>query len=476
MNGPKDSFEEFFHQSYKDSEVVNQAGDWNLPSDAVWEGIQEGMAEERKLSFAFLKWPWSAIAASYLLIMGGYQFIEQYTEENDLATLAITEVLVSDDNFQNENVLRADEFIHPENIKEEKIEKRIVQNLNENWNVQAINSLDISKLHSESLDFQKSDLPFSANENTVQSIGNQLIIKRKVPSKLLNKEIVERLTTANFPKLVSLDAKRQKLPLPPITPMVKKSSNLYLSANYSTISETLKPSDLIFPLPLVSDKTELAKGNSVGLDIGWTNKKGLGIETGIHYTHLTKETNINQLIPTPLNDTDLTLDESIPLTLGWSDAYGSKELIFQLQNDLNNSTANLTAANIQIKQWTQSRFIEIPLLMRKDWTIGKWSVSAKTGLLNRFNISNTFEAPTVTLEEAELDLVTNEFRPKVGIQNNKYIPQLIAGIGVEYFIQPNLSVYVEPTFSRSLRPVIDFSFANIHSQNKAVTMGMRYHL
>jgi len=128
---------------------------------------------------------------------------------------------------------------------------------------------------------------------------------------------------------------------------------------------------------------------------------------------------------------------NVDLTL--NDAYGSSEIGLRLFN-ANNPSEKGIPLSIRLAQSTQSRFVEIPLLVRKNWHIGKWSIGVTS------------------------------------IENNKYTPQIIAGIGVEYFIQPNLSVYAEPSFSKSLRPTIDFGFASIQSQNMAMMVGMRYHL
>jgi len=158
-----------------------------------------------------------------------------------------------------------------------------------------------------------------------------------------------------------------------------------------------------------------------------------------------------------------------------NDAYGSSEIGLRLFN-ANNPSEKGTPLSIRLAQSTQSRFVEIPLLVRKNWRFGKWSVGVKTGLLNRFNVSNTSESPNITVEDNEFEVLASEFRRDTSIENNKYTPQIIAGIGVEYFIQPNLSVYAEPSFSKSLRPTIDFGFASIQSQNMAMMVGMRYHL
>lgn len=456
MNTPKDNLEDFFHQSFRDSEIVNDSGDWNLPSDAVWEGIQDGMTEERKLSFVFLKWPWSAIAASYLLLMGGYQFLDNNSRKNDLTSATpVTELLVDNDN----------------RVAEAPCVEDLISKNNE---VATIPYFPI--ITENNLVENKTVTSDNIKMIPVQDVDSHLFIKAVKGMELQEEWTVNALAALNIEKVTSPLPSPQAINLATPTPVLPSTSNAYVALNFSPTTETLKAQDLIYPLPLNADQTEIAKGKSIGIDVGLTNNKGWSIETGIHYTQMAKETLINQLIPTPLSETDLTIEESEQLTFDWSDAYGQKEVDFNIKNTTSIPPVNVTALNMKLTQKTKSHFIDIPILVRKNWVFGKLNISAKTGLLNRFNVANSYEAPTLTSEDNRFELLATEFRQNTVIENNRYVPQLVAGIGLEYFIQPNLSVYVEPTFSKSLRPVIDFSAAAIHSENKALTMGMRYHL
>ena len=116
MNGSKDNFEDFFHESFSDSEVVKKAGDWNVPSEMVWDEIQEGLTEERKLSIAFFKWPWSAIAASYFLFVFGYQFLEKNVDKTDIKEIAAVEATIAptDINLELDATPSMDELIRPD--------------------------------------------------------------------------------------------------------------------------------------------------------------------------------------------------------------------------------------------------------------------------------------------------------------------------------------------------------------------------
>lgn len=481
MNEPKDNLEDFFRQSFDDAETVNQAGEWNMPSDAVWEGIKEGMTEERRLSFAFLKWPWSAIAASYLLLVGGYQFIEKYTKQTDLASAVVVEELMVENEVLTDDMPSADEFIRQTMNKQV---VALVKPINQTKNLPVLAYMEGDKLYSESLDlldFSKSahrhsggsDLSLFAKKNKIDNIDNQLITKKEEVLKLQNRETLDNLTSIGIQNVVSLNAKSPTINVPPITTPTKKQSNLYIATNYSTISEDFKPYNLSAePADQLVANTKVSKGRSVGIDLGWTNKKGWAIETGIHFSKQEKETVVNRVIPAQLLQANVNTDGTSKVDLAWNDTHGENGVGLAV----NNPSDIKTALSLQLTQNTQHRFIEVLFLVRKNWRIGKLNLSVKTGLLNRFNSSNTYEEPSIVDENDQFQVVANELKRNTSIEPKKYVPQLIAGFGLEYFIQPNLSVYVEPSFSKSIRPIIDFGFANIHSQNKAVTMGMRYHL
>jgi len=455
MNNSKDNLEDFFHQSFKDEESVNQAGDWNLPSDAVWEGIQEGMTEERKLSFIFLKWPWSAIAASYLLIMGGYQFFEKYIEQQELSSTNLTEELLVDVKSTTE-VPSIEEF--------SPLEKEI-----------PIKSI-AAKLPINRSSFKATEKIENQSFNLIESIDNQLVISKKKKLKLEEKWLFGKIDFLNQKNVSNLEFSEQTININPVTPALKKPSKMYVAANYSAISGDSKVFIASDENNELMAKEKNTQGSSFGVNVGWSNKKGWAIETGIHYTQLANEAVVTQTIPGQVLAANSNSSGISEIDMTMNNAYGSSEIGLRLINKGGNTSETGMALSIQLAQTTQSRFVEIPLLVRKNWNIGKLNVSVKTGLLNRFNVSNEFETPSITVEDNQFEVLANDFRRNTRIEQNKYTPQLIAGIGLEYYIQPNLSVYIEPTYSRSLRPVIDFGFANIHTQNKALTMGMRYHL
>jgi len=193
MNGSKDNFEDFFHESFSDSEVVKKAGDWNVPSEMVWDEIQEGLTEERKLSIAFLKWPWSAIAASYFLFVFGYQFF----------------IAPTDINLELDATPSMDELIRPD--------KGSATNNIVYTATAPINNLSTKQI--AGLDKQVIDA-FEITENS-------LVVNEAREGQ--EKWTSEPLDFHFANNLINFESPEEKININSITPALKKSSSIYLA-------------------------------------------------------------------------------------------------------------------------------------------------------------------------------------------------------------------------------------------------------
>lgn len=456
MNQSTDNLEDFFNQSFNDDEKVNNAAEWNLPSEPVWEKIQDGLTEERRLNVLFFKWPWSAIAASYLLMVGGYQFFQSYIEVPISNTSIVFEEPIRNGLSMDTDIACADEF-----------NQYISNGEKVNLSVQPT-----PKYLAEITTINFNNEIIITNKN----VDNQLVIKGFENNSIPEKWLLDPLDLHSFKNLKILNPK--PINLPNITPAIKKASNVYVAANYGFINEDLKKNNFSREnQDFFAAKETHATGNSVGIQIGLENKKGWAIETGIHYTKIAKDLMVNQSITPQDLPQDLITNGEGDLKMGWHSSTGYNEQMLTLRNNSTTPIAVVEPLNIDIIQKTQKEYVDIPLVLKKRWVSGKLGLSVKSGILNRFEIDNSLEASTIKLADAELEVLASEFKQNTtAIKNNKYVPHVVAGIGVEYFIQPNLSVYIEPTFTKSLRPVIDFGFANVTAQNSMVNLGVRYEL
>ena len=125
-------------------------------------------------------------------------------------------------------------------------------------------------------------------------------------------------------------------------------------------------------------------------------------------------------------------------------------------------------------------YLDVPILLRKQWSKGRWGFMVKSGLLNRFELENNIKAPSVALDDSRFKVFEPQFirsnRPRGNISTASYLPYFVASIGVEFYLQSHLSIYLEPNFATTIKPLINFGFGRIHAQNNSLNMGMRYHL
>ena len=121
--------------------------------------------------------------------------------------------------------------------------------------------------------------------------------------------------------------------------------------------------------------------------------------------------------------------------------------------------------------------LDIPLLVKKQWAIGHLGLNIRAGLLNRFIIDNNLETFNVTVNDARFQsrIEPNEERNSTN-KLSTYSSNFLAGFGVEYQLQPKLSVYAEPTFVRSIQPIAKIGFADIFAEGTMVNFGIRYQL
>jgi outer membrane protease len=116
-------------------------------------------------------------------------------------------------------------------------------------------------------------------------------------------------------------------------------------------------------------------------------------------------------------------------------------------------------------------------MVKREWMIGALGLSLKAGILNRYLIQKKFELENVALDDVRFNSRTTSFRERPNSKLTKnYTAHYLVGVGVAYAIQPNLSIYVEPTFSKSIQPLINIGSGSLYQESKTLQVGIRYHL
>ena len=123
----------------------------------------------------------------------------------------------------------------------------------------------------------------------IESIENQWVASEKKELELEEKWLFGTVDFLSQRNVSNLEFSEQAININPIAPPLKKTSKMYVAANYSAISGDTKVFTVSDEHNELMAKEKNIQGSSFGVDVGWYNKKGWTIETGIHYTQLANE-------------------------------------------------------------------------------------------------------------------------------------------------------------------------------------------
>lgn len=497
-NNSKDNLEDLFRKSFHNPDRINQKDGWNVPAEEVWEGIQTGLASDKKPRRKLLYWHWAAIAASFLLIISFFQLYQDAQRIKDLSNqLNENEQIVKDIKNQLETIEQSK--VEQQNITAQKEAinsqpTRKNQPLNTNNtttysnNTTAFNkrqnfTKSFSKFDQNEPSFSTTDLEkmaVKASNNTLISSVNSIQDKAELEGlKAANQiTVLAQLPTLN----TSLSIGNRPIFLnTPITPVIKKTTSFYVATDYAPVWTNIQHKDFLLAPPNFFPKREQQENSfSLGLQMGilWNGKWAL--ETGIRYLHTNNKVSHNRAIPFNFLEEQLNgqgeYESSFSMQLNSSG--GAVETDVVVARSSATEIAEETELNFDITFSNSLTYLEIPFLLKREFRVGNLGLSLKAGLVNRFLIDKSFNFQQIELDDARFQFRPRGFREHANTrqQPNTYSNQYLVGFGLAYHVSPKLAIYAEPTFTRNIKPILDVGRASIIAQNKSVNVGMRYTL
>ena len=498
---PIDKLENFFRNYFNDSEKVNQADGWNVPSEGVWDNIEKGLAKGKKPEKKFLYWQLVAAAASVLLLLSLFQVYQSNLQIESLSK----KIVINNQAVQNIkadlqalNKERAQErksvilFTEESNNANRKISSLKKINKNNPKQVTAFNPdiisnlLDFKFVVSTSSDDKLEEVTFVGdttllplNEKISNNQNKDLNVFPLQKVKSINNNILLELLPSLTNQLDIATRNINSFNLP-ISPVLKKRPRIYLAASYSPVQTTIKSKDLQSNRNDFFPKREFQEtAFSTGLQFGVKLKKGWSVETGLRYSSTEKSIQHNRVIPYQILQEGLNgngnYESIVKLQLGSSD--GEVDTNISLSRSSSSTIASDTKINMDINYASKRSYLDLPLLVKKEWASGSLAFSLKTGLLNRFLLNRSFELQRITIDDIRFNSKTNVFRERPNSKSNSsYSAHYLAGIGLEYTFRSDLAFYIEPTFIRSIQPTNDSKEASIYTQSKVLNIGFRYML
>jgi len=264
----------------------------------------------------------------------------------------------------------------------------------------------------------------------------------------------------------------------PVVPVLKKQPQFYLSADYAPVLNTVRSKGFQFGGNEFFPRREVQEtAYNTGLQVGMKWGKGWSMETGLRYNSVRKSINHNKVITYKKLQEKLNNNGDYVSTVNLQ--LGSSAGPMESEVSISRASSAIVEDNTKIKMNIAfahaSNHLDLPLLIKKEWAIGSLAVSIKTGLNNRFLLNKSSSSHKVTVENKRFNTTDITFRERSNSKSkNDYSTHYIVGMGLEYNFQTGLSMYAEPTFIRSMQPIIGLRDASLYTQSKMINIGLRY--
>ncbi len=479
-NRPKDGLEELFGRFFNDDERTAKAEGWNVPGKGVWAGIEKSLSQERQPKRSILFWYWRSIAASILFIFGGWFITYYHFRINELSDqLNQLETFVSEKTER----LKIEKGSQDQNIE-------IENSIPSAKFLETVSSNDLKAIQTFDQDKKENHFGLKKGKTVIEPLDSNALVPRELSNSsnyLVPEPLVSTIKKPAIIELPKLVHQLNPLPIPDEdldvnTPLKISPTTInkrwYLAADFSPIWQSLqsnqKPPDRFAALPKAERQEHTY---SAGLSLGLSMRNGWGIESGIRYT-TTKITILHDhrvtygLLTEQLNN--LGQYESTVNLLANSSA-GILETNILLVRNSDVVVSNDTPLNFNTSFSHQIHYLEVPILLRKRWALGRLGLTLKAGAQSRFLIKKEANLNSIALDDKRFQFNFEEGRrgPRPLSNISFYY---VAGVGVDYNLDPKWSLFVEPTFSRSLEPVVNLGKAKVFSEQTMVNLGMRYQL
>ncbi len=514
---PKDNLENLFGKMFNNTEEVVEGTGWDMPPADVWDKIQMGLKEEKEPERIVGYWWWIGTAASFLLLISAFQCY-QYKRIQELSNqLVLKEKAVDtiqsdleDLIYQKEQkeklaIAKNNQVNAVTRLSEEKegvpsirrapslkefsanitaIEKSTIANQFNNFppEKQAFSANSSSAIDGKAARNQVNNLNYVEVEeltNKSKDLQNQELLIN-IPNKIAADKTIADVSLSKLPTLSNLLTIKEKVIHPTINPIIKNNPSFYLAVDYAPYWEERKIKGGRFSekSPFFVSESQ-KKSFTTGLQFGVKLGKGWIVETGFRYDNSKVSAQHTGKIPYPFLEEKLNnqgrYESTLNLQLGAAAEAVETEVV--LSRSSATSVELNTILNLNLAYSKSVTALDIPLLVKKQWAIGNLGLSIRAGLLNRFIMENNLEAFSIKVDDPRFQSRIKPNEERIGTNKlSTYSPHVLAGFGMEYQIQPKLSLYAEPTFVRSIGPIRKVGFSDIYAEGKMVNFGIRYQL
>lgn len=293
-----------------------------------------------------------------------------------------------------------------------------------------------------------------------------------------NQQIQEQLVISGLATipLRKLDHRVPVLPTEPLA-YTRKKNDRYFHLDLTGSSVLLKQVGSQIPEHYNAMARHSFSGKYFGIDLGWRMSRKWQLESGLHYFSYQavsiheRQFNFStgtEHIPTlGPNDTDLELELHSPL--------GEMEVLFIFTRDPSAVIPDGALITLDIETQSRLNYLNIPLILQFEFlSKDRLGMFIRGGISGQILMNERFELQEVTSPDSPLRLIDGETLVKPsGIE--RHIFNYLVGAGLDYRLSPRFSITLEPTYTRSLNPLVKNELI-IHSATFGIFGGLRFRL
>lgn len=484
----KDNLEEFFKKSFEELDKQS-AKDWDTPSTQVWEGINKGINPVSGASLFSLTWTKISVAAaiSILLISIGVLVNQNANLSDQLneqaAVIEKLQEAVIEDTVENNIVTKeATTAIIDENISD-----------NDNPNLthnQFLSRQDYSKqskkIEENNLLITETNAPATIaaettkeDENNPNQIENNPESSKEVEE---DKAIIAALAPLQDIKGTMLQpvslVKEDEVALDDFVLKSPRSKRFYLNV-YASPNFTYRDFNMNRPFPGPGDiDIDAEKGSysiEWGAKIGMDVSRRWSVETGLSFYRIKHKSKFTKAFPymmdNELPESQGELESVYALSVPAS--YGNSEVDVSIYRPESQNIPEGTLLDVTLRNKQDLKFVSIPLLLTYQLSNGQIALGVKGGLAwNKLNKNDIISDAEANLEGLRARVKDHHRMPRP-IKKNSV--DYILGFEANYQINSQWSVEVEPTYRKSLKPVVDNDFFDTTPYAFGLNAGVNYH-
>lgn len=514
-----DSLEEFFRKHLEREEnPLSEDDGWDVPSDAVWEGVEIGLPKKEKPKRRIIPyWRWVGVAAAILLLLGFFQLQKYQQQLNHLTTelhvhqeelKEVKEKLdVSENDFAKQIEKDATKDINQQRIQDQGVasEEIISSGVTPSSNTKKKNRAnevlkkEVKDIAEEEiredvntlLGMEKVIAPTS-NSQYAGTVNSKTSVIRKP---LYFAEIKQRSTYATIENIP---------PIKLLTPQLEKQLDLYIQMSKGfggNINDIIPPKNSGFYVganlaPTVGfrklkgeedePRFEKIKGKETaqmtiagGLKLGYQINDRWSIESGVQLAKLKiktehrfeKQYTSDNEVPNSMGD--LENNYAILLTTSFGDLVDEIPMSRSAQHMI----AENTAFDLKMESEQTLTKIGVPLVAKYRLGNQRTKLNFKGGVMSSFVVDSGMKVKPVGRPLPHLKPEDRKFKnKKLKIEGQQLVTfDLMMGVEAEFKLSKSTYFSLEPTFSQSVTPIFERDGVKAYPSVASLNVGVNHY-